>query len=166
MSTVYKLTDSDLKTYEGYQWALGETRTFTGTGELCGPGWAHAYTHPLLAVLLNPIHANFSTYRLFEAEGVIGQTDHGLKVGCSTLTLTKEIRVPAVTTEQRIQFAIFCALAVYAEPSFVAWAERWLSGLDRFETAAWAAAWAAESAAKASIDLIDLAKAACAGSTK
>jgi len=162
MIAVYKLTDPEMRSYGSYQWVLGKPRTFPGTGDLCGPGWAHAYTHPLLAVLLNPIHANFPAYRLFEAEGVIGRTDHGLKIGCSRLTLTKELPLPAVTTEQRVRFAIFCALAVYADPSFVAWAEAWLSGKDRSRAAAASAARAAEAAASAAAAAASAARAAAA----
>jgi hypothetical protein len=61
MTIVYKLTDQHLQTYQGYQWAVGERREFPGTGDLCGAGWCHAYTHPLLAVILNPIHVGFTT---------------------------------------------------------------------------------------------------------
>ena len=154
MTTVYKLTDADMRTYNGYQWTLGEARTFPGTGDLCGSGWCHAYTHPLLAVLLNPIHANIHRPRLFQAKGIIGKTDYGLKVGCSSVTLTTELPMPAVTIEHRVCFAIFCALAVYTEPSFVAWSEAWLSGADRSA----AAAWVAEAV---DINLIEIAEAAC-----
>jgi len=165
---VYKLTKPDLTTYNGFQYVPGQTYTFPGTGELCGPGWSHAYTSPQLALLLNPIHGNYTPCRLWEAEGVVGATDLGLKIGCSTLTLRREITVPEVTTEQRVTFAISCALAVYTVPAFSAWTAAWLSGEDRTEAAAeaaeaaraaawaaaraaaraaaWAAAWAAEAA--------------------
>ena len=153
---VYKLTKPDLTTYNGFQYVPGQTYTFPGTGELCGPGWSHAYTSPQLALLLNPIHGNYTPCRLWEAEGVVGATDLGLKIGCSTLTLRREITVPEVTTEQRVTFAISCALAVYTVPAFSAWTAAWLSGEDRTEAAAEAAraaagaaawaAWAAEAA--------------------
>ena len=57
---LYKLTDEKMQTYNGFQWVLGETHETNGEGNLCGPGWLHAYTDPLLAILLNPIHANIS----------------------------------------------------------------------------------------------------------
>ena len=147
MTTVYKLTRPDLTTHAGYQWALGERRTFPGTGSLCARGWAHAYTSPALALFLNSVHAQYVPCRLFEGEGRIGATDHGLKVGCSELMLTRELPVPEVTSEQRVTFATHCALAVYTATPFVAWAEGWLSGQDRSAQAAQAAARAAQVAA-------------------
>src|SRR3989304_4485465 len=67
----YKLTDQQMRTYGDCQWTLGEWKETSGEGNLCGPGWLHFYTHPLLAALLNPIHANIQNPRLFrvEAEG-------------------------------------------------------------------------------------------------
>lgn len=156
---LYKLTDQNLQTYKGTQWKNGERKTASGTGDLCSSGWLHAYEHPLLAVLLNPIHANFDDPRLFEAEGKIGKRDGQLKVGCTELTLTKEIPLPIITTEQRVKFAIACALTVDQSPEFRAWASKWLTGKDRSEEAA-KAAWAAREAAWAARAARETARAA------
>jgi len=138
--TLYKLTDKDDRTYNGMQWGEGVTHTASGTGELCGPGWIHAYTDPLLAVLLDPIYAGFGpTAHLWEAEGVIGTTHHGLKVGCTSLTTLRRVGLPALTTEQRVRFAILCAREVYTDPAWTAWADCWLSGENRMRAAAAAA---------------------------
>jgi len=141
METLYKLTDQNLRTYKGYQWVLGQERTAPGNGPLCSDGWIHAYTDPLLAVLLNPIHANIEKPRLFRCAGVVGATDCGLKVGCTSLTLVEALPLPTITTEQRVRFAIMCALKVCSQQEFQAWARKWLSGEDRSAKAA-AAAWA------------------------
>ena len=146
--TLYKLTDDCGQTWGETQWGPGVTHTAPGTGQLCSDGWIHAYTDPLLAILLNPIHANFPEPRLWECEGDVGATDHGLKVGCTSLTTVREIPVPAITTEQRVRFAILCARQVYHGPEWLAWADNWLSGADRSE-AAREAAEAAEAAARA-----------------
>ena len=107
---VYKLTDDKNQTHGGTQWGKGVTHKAKGRGEeLCTEDVIHAYKHPLLAVLLNPIHADFDKVRLWEAEGEI-VIDDGLKLGCKALTILKRIRVPKVTTEQRVRFAILCAL--------------------------------------------------------
>src|SRR6185312_3385288 len=103
----------------------------TGQGDLCSAGYIHAYEHPLLAVFLNPIHGNFSAPRLWLAEGEIALRDGQLKCGCVSLTTIRELDMPVVTTEQRVRFAILCALAVCHEPPFVEWATRWLDGTDR-----------------------------------
>ncbi len=153
MIKLYKLTDSCGKTRGGTQWWPGVSHSGTGKGELCGPGWIHAYEHPLIAVLMNPIHADFKHPRLWEAEGEIAIRDGQLKCGCKTLTTIREIPLPEITTEMRVRFAIMCAKEVCACLSWNAWADKWLSGEDRSGAAAGAAAgaawaaWAAEAAA-------------------
>lgn len=164
---LYKLTDQNMQTHRGCQWVLGEKKTTSGEGELCGPGWLHCYADPLLAVLLNPIHADYKNPRLFRARvGRKSKHDHGLKSGYTKMTLIEEIPVPAISTAQRVRFAILCAMKVYQDPGFVQWGETWLSGKDRSAeaaeaaaeaawaagAAAWAAAWAAEAAEAAAWD--------------
>lgn len=148
---LYKLTDADGCTYGGTQWGSGVTHTAPGTGELCSNGWIHAYTDAQLAVLLNPIHADFETPRLWLAEGDVGRRD-GLKVGCMRLTTVRELVVPTITTEQYVRSAILCSLQVYDEPNYVLWARRWLDGSDRAASAA---------ASAAVIDLPAIAHEAC-----
>ena len=182
---LYKLTDEHGCTRGGTQWGEGVTHSGTGEGELCGPGFIHAYLSPELAVLLNPIHANIKNPRLWECDGEIAQNDRNTKVGCVSLTTVREVPLPAVTTEQRVTFAIRCTLLVYRAPDFVAWAERWLSGEDRTResaadaadaayaaawsvawaeaaTAAWSVAWAATEAATAAWAAASAADAAAA----
>jgi hypothetical protein len=170
---LYKLTDENDQSYNQTQWGRNRRHQTNGKGELCGPGWLHAYTHPLLAVFLNPIHADFKTPHLWEATGIVRKTDYGLKVGVKQLTTIRRLRLPKITTNQRIRFAILCAKGVCTDPTFVKWADNWLSGKDRTKAAAraaWAAARAAEAAARAAeaagaagaavhpLDLIFLAK--------
>jgi len=158
-----KLTTQNLTTFDGFQWTPGEWVETSGQGDLCSSGWIHAYTHPLLASLLNPIHADIRNPILFaiEAEGA-RKNDHGLKVGFTRMRLMQELDLPVLTPEQRIAFGIYCALEVYSEPSFVAWAQCWLGGSDRSPETAWApsAAAAARAAAELSktLDLISIAK--------
>ena len=145
----YKLTDQNLQTYEGFQWEMGKKVTTSEEEELCGPGWLHYYHHPLLAVLLNPIHANIKNPRMFEVE--VGSTcldDKGLKGGTTEMTLVKEISIPEVTIVNRIAFAILCAKDVYKETGWNKWADNWLNNIDRSHDAA-AAAYAAADAAAA-----------------
>jgi hypothetical protein len=159
----YKLTDVQAQTHNLTQWGEGMTHSGTGVGELCGSGWIHVYDHPLLAVLLNPIHAGFSEPLLWEAKGW-GKTrdDYGLKRGVEHCTTLRQISLPELTTINRVAFAILCALEVYTEPQWRQWGEGWLSGKDRSKkeaaaeaaAAAWAraaawAAWAAYAAAAA-----------------
>ena len=163
MAKLYKLTDKNGQTWNGTQWGPGVSHSGTGEGELCGPGWIHAYEHPLIAVFMNPIHGNFKNPRLWEAAGKVGLRDGQLKCGCKTLTTVREIPLPEITTEMRVRFAIMCAKDVCAaDIAWNAWADKWLSGEDRTQAAAAearagaaaarggeAAAWAAEAAARA-----------------
>jgi len=169
----YKLTDQNIQTLNGFQWKLGEEKTASGEGGLCSSGWLHCYTHPLLAVLLNPIHANISKPLLFEAE-VSGKMkdDSGLKQGFTSMTLIKQLDLPKISATQKVAFAILCAKKVSKSKGWSEWADKWLSGEDRSQEAAakaraeaaeavkaWAAARAAaRAAAKADIDLIALAE--------
>ena len=157
---VYKLTDQKMQTRGGYQWEIGAPSETDGSGDLCGPGWLHYYHDPLLAVLLNPIHANIDNPILWEAEAEgLHRDDNGLKGGCTRLTLLRQIDLPQITTEQRVRFAILCAKEVCAEPVWNAWADRWLSGADRSDAAA-ARAAAAAAAAAAEAWVVEAAEAA------
>jgi hypothetical protein len=106
-----------------------------------------------LAAHLNDAHGGFPSPKawVFEPEGemVLGRTKSGSKAG----TTVEEVALPNVTVEQRVEVAVRCTLKVYFEESWVAWAERWLSGADRSWEAAWDAAkeavdaaWAADAA--------------------
>jgi len=121
---LYKLTDANDRTHNGCQWGPNVTVETSGEGELCGEGFTHWYTNPLLAVLLNLTHANFdlSTAHLWEGEGEIVKDDSGLKVGCAKATTLRRIPVPEVTDEQRVKFGILCSLQVPQEMAYVEWA--------------------------------------------
>src|SRR5271157_1206273 len=121
---LYKLTDSINCTLGDTQWGENVTHTATGPadGDLCSSSWIHAYESPLLAILLNPIHANFVSPQLWEATGKIKKRDHGLKVGCRRLKTLRQIPLPKITIEHRVRFAILCSIAVYKDKSFLLWA--------------------------------------------
>ena len=176
---LYKLTDKHDRTYGGCQWGAGIEHTASGEGNLCTGGWIHAYTDPLLAILLNPIHADFDKPHLWEAEGEIGKDDHGLKVGCTKLKTLKRISKPRINKIQRIAFGILCAKKVCKNKAWAAWANNWLSGKNRTKEAAWAAwaaraeavrveeaAWEAVRAAWAAAAAAAAARAAAVGATK
>lgn len=148
LARLWKFTDENDRTYGGCQWGEGVEHTASGRGGLCGPGWIHAYTDPLLAVFLNPVHGDFDSesYHLWEAEGDVGKTDHGLKVGCARIRAIRRVDIPEVTTKQRIRFGVLCAMRVCKDKAWRTWAEKWLSGEDRSEKVAWVAAGAAGAA--------------------
>ena len=149
MTKLYKLTSFKSMTHGGTQWGEGIVHQTSGKGELCGPGWLHAYEHPLLAALFNPIHANFEAPQLWLAEGEIRKRDGELKCGTTKLKTIRCIKLPELSVEFRVRFAIKIALHVYKAPAFVKWAADWLSGKNRSARAAAEAAaeaWAARAA--------------------
>ena len=152
----YKLTKQDMTTHGGFKWEIGKAYTTHGEGELCSDGWLHFYSSPLLAILLNPIHADIENPRLFLAEcGGKTKNDHGLKIGHTEARLIEELPTPIITKTQRVAFSILCAQKIYREPVWAAWAAAWLAGKrearagEAAEAAAEAAARAAERAAEA-----------------
>jgi hypothetical protein len=131
----YKLTNEYMCTKNNTQWVLNEWQGPSypnATENLCSKAWLHGYLDPVLAVLLNPIHARFDNPRLFEAEaeGEI-KYDGQLKFGCQKMRLVKELALPKITSEQRVKFGILCALEVYKDVNFVKWAKNWLNNKDR-----------------------------------
>jgi hypothetical protein len=103
-----KLTNINGQTRNNTQWGPGVTHTAAGEGDLCTKGWIHAYPteNVVLALMLNPIHANFKPVRAWEAIGSGKSKSDGLKIGYESVTTVKELPVPPISTEQRVRFAI------------------------------------------------------------
>jgi hypothetical protein len=162
---LYKLTDQNHQT--GHRHVLTTWRKgfrpprLSGEGPLCGSGWHHAYDHSLLAVLHNPIHADFEDPRCYKIkvhEDDIGRHDGQMKVGFAAGETLEEIDLPKVTTEQQVRYAIGIAVTVYPHDEYLQWATGWIDGTDRtgesasrVARAAWAAKaeWAARAAERA-----------------
>ena len=113
-----KLTKQDGTTRNNTAWGEGVTHRLTPCErpEMCSGDVLHAYTSLNVAFLMNPMHAGISDPRVFEAEGEIVVSD-SLKVGCFSLTTTKEISAPAwvgsaVENRVRVLFAVLCAESV------------------------------------------------------
>jgi hypothetical protein len=135
-----KLTNKNNKTRNDFQWGENVTHTATGSGkELCSDGFIHFYIDPLIAVIFNPIHANFENPNLWECETYGEEIHEPVKSGCKTLTTIKQIPLPEVTLTQKIAFAILCAKEIYKDENWNKWADGWLNGKDRSSTAAYAA---------------------------
>ncbi len=160
----YKLTDHNMRTFGGYQWDLGVQKRVSGNGPLCGPGWLHIYSHPVVASMLNSMHAAFATPRLFvaHAEGVY-RTDRSLKAGVSRLTLVRELPFVHYSRTERTAWAIFVVRQVLVRGKVGAWdrwADSYLSGENRTWGAAADAADTANAAANAANAAADAAYAA------
>lgn len=149
----WKILNPDLTTHMGCQWVPGEWKKVEGTGPLCSKGWLHGYRDARLAVLHNPIHANYDPYVLWIAEvkGKVLHEDY-MKSGWSEMRLIEPLAVPAVTTEQRIRYAIKCAWCVNNNPVWRKWAVDWIREENRSRQRAeqvWRVMWVETAAAEA-----------------
>lgn len=152
--TYYKLTNHNGQTRGPTQWGENITHKAVGSSDrLCTESWIHFYRDPILAVLVNPIHARFSNPRLWEGFVPEGEELHEpLKSGSRIFTTTREITLPRITRTQRTIFGILCAKVMYHDPAWNTWADNYISGKDRSiasAAAARAAAYAAHAAGHA-----------------
>lgn len=128
----YKLLNQDLTSYNHTEWEIGVPVTVTVEGnKMCSNQVLHCYNHPLLAVILNPIHANLSNPKLFEISVDKIVNNDGLKFASKSQTLLKKISLPFLSTVQKVEFAIKVAKTVYSDEKWNEWADKWLSGSDR-----------------------------------
>jgi len=148
----YKLLSQDLTSHQGTKWEIGVPITIAKEGvKMCSDQVLHCYNHPMLAIIFNPIHAGIRNPKLFEIEvDEIVNTD-GLKFASKSQTLIKEISLPEIAIEQRVEFAIKTVKLVYKNESWNSWADKWLDGSDR--TAAAAAVVAAAAVAYAASNI-------------
>jgi hypothetical protein len=153
---MYKLVSKDWTTHGGMKWEIGKTNCATKPGtEMCTNQVLHCYNDPRLVVIFNPIHANISGPHLLEIRVDKIVNSDGLKFASKEQTPIKEIEPPKLSLNQKVAFAIKCALLVYKEASFVSWANNWLGNVDRSDSTAAAAydyaaaAYAARAAAYA-----------------
>ena len=139
-----------MTSHNNTKWELNTPITVTKEGtEMCTDQVLHCYNHPLLAIMFNPMHADIKNPRLFEIEvDEIVNTD-GLKYASKQQTLIKEIDVPEITTEQKVEFAIRVAKLVCKDTDWNSWADKWLDKSDRSKESAYAAAYASYYAARA-----------------
>jgi hypothetical protein len=137
----YKLLKQDMTSHNDTKWELNKTITVTKEGtEMCTDQVLHCYNHPLLALIFNPLHADISNPRLFEINvDAIVNTD-GLKYASKSQTLIKELTIPEISLEQKVEFAIRVAKLVYKDTKWNTWADNWLDKSDRTKESARAAA--------------------------
>jgi hypothetical protein len=143
--TLYKLTEANWETgheHTKLKWGPGVTHKIEEPkpeAPLCTEHWIHAYQHPLLAELMREAHVSFKDPVLWGCRAAGNFKTTGDKCGVTKLTTIRRVKLPEITTLQRSRFAILCAKEVYEGPSWVAWADGWLSGKDRSYNAAYAA---------------------------
>lgn len=91
------------------RWGENVTHTLPqiNNPQLCTKDVIHAYQSPHLALLLNPIHANYKNPIIWEGEGDIAVDNWG-KVGCFRFTTKTKIDLK-ISPEIQLRFAILCA---------------------------------------------------------
>ena len=129
---VYKLTDDNMQTRNGFQWELNVSKETSGKGPLCSDAFLHFYHDPLIAFMMSPKHVRGKYKRLFKgvARGMI-MNDRYTKGGCTRLTLIKEIPMPVVSISQIVACGILFAQKTWKEKTYTDWANHWLDNIDR-----------------------------------
>ena len=140
MTRLFKLTRTDYTTHNNTLWDEGVSHKASGTGPLCGPGWLHAYEDATLGMMMNPIHADFNPFLIWEAEGEVGIRDGQFKCGVKKLTTLRIIDLPRPTPINRVAFGILCSKQTHPNITWNKWADSWLSGKNRGLRAAYNAA--------------------------
>ena len=152
----FKLISHTGCTFGYTKWGENVTHTASGTDpNLCSDGFIHFYMDPRIAVVMNPTHAGFVNPILWEAEYSGKVVHEPLKSGSKTLTTIRQIPLPEISPTQKIAFGIYCAKEVCFDEKWNLWADRWLSGEDRTQKSASAAAtYAFAASAAASADAV------------
>lgn len=128
----YKLLTQEMTSHNNTKWEVGVPIKISKEGnEMCSGSVLHCYNHPMLAVILNPIHANIKNPRLFEISVDRIVNSDGLKFASKSQTLLREISLPEISTEQKVEFGIRVVKTIFNEIEWNLWADKWLSGEDR-----------------------------------
>ncbi len=138
-STLCKLVSQHLTSFGGFPWVVGKWMETKGTGQICGPGWLHYYSHPLVSEIMNSIHENYpKKAKLFLVEAGDTRIDEWSKCATTRLRLTTEIERPMITSNQRIRCGIYLiqCFGIDTMPEWDDWADGWISASDRSEDSA------------------------------
>lgn len=140
---VYKITDQHGKSFGGMQWGNGVSHTSPGKiyghdGEvliseppISTKHWLHAYTSPILAILLNPVHGRVQYPKLWVCSAITGVKSVDEQVGCTWLKTEYVTHLPIIGTINRARWAILAASKVYQDKGYEIWANNWLSDFER-----------------------------------
>lgn len=85
-------------------------------------------TSPLVAIMLNPWHAQLGKPKMLEMQFTTVAVDSS----APTISMdVREVDVPETTTDQKIIFALMVISEVYGNKQFNQWAAKWINGSDR-----------------------------------
>jgi hypothetical protein len=123
--TYIKLTRDNGTTRNNMKWAVGVTNHATGDRYvLCSDGVLHVYDTPEQAVLMQHAQCRKHTRAWIVASDDTGVSD-GTKRGIKSCTVLREIDLPELTTEQRVEIAIRASLLGYDADHYKQWADDW-----------------------------------------
>jgi hypothetical protein len=138
----YKLTDNNDMTHGGMTWGNNVSHYAPGcqvessgkvldTKPICSSAWIHVYRHPVLAMILNRVHADFFDPNLWACSVKPGIATLDYKVGCKSVTTEYKMDSPKITLVSMVCFAIRCAMKTWDDAIFQSWGEGWLKGTER-----------------------------------
>ena len=157
---VYKLVTQDMKSAMGMMdWEIGKRVSVGGKLEMCHNG-IHVYSHPMVAVFLNPIHCGIKNPIMLECTTGCKSMGDASKWVVRSVTPKRKIEVPEMTREHKVATAILCVMEIYKEKKWVGWANGWLGDKDRTRASASSAASSAAYDVAASAVAFDAASAA------
>jgi hypothetical protein len=119
MQTVFTLTGQNLNAKKGFWFDKPTTEVF----RVC--------EHPLLAVFLN--RAETENTFMFSGTGIAKSKkfSESLLNTFNNVKIERRVKLPDITLEQRVEFAIRCAMVIYEDKDWLKWANNWLNGTDR-----------------------------------
>jgi hypothetical protein len=89
-----------------------------------GSHWSGAYSSPLLAAMMRPVHEAREPFRVL---GTPWRSD-GLRTWIADVRISWACELPDVAPTARVAFAVLCARSVCSRPAFVEWADSWIAG--------------------------------------
>lgn len=141
---LYFLTDAKWKSKDGGDWSFGRTRNIykptKGSSWLSKDefqsiyekqNWFRAFTHPVIAILLNRIYIDIDDPSVWECNGRINHLMISKLAFCSEITTKKLLRKPKISLHTRILFGFGCVAKVYKDVVFMDWLLDWVGCKNR-----------------------------------
>lgn len=125
----YILTNSENCTRQGdYIFPEGSSFSSQAISEVVAKNASEMGVSPLVAIMLNPWHAQLEKPKMLEmlfTTEVDDTSDPIFRIS------VHEVDIPATTTDQKIIFALMVIMDVYKNDQFNQWAQKWINGTDR-----------------------------------
>lgn len=124
---LYLVTDQNNKTWRDVQWGENITHEESNTNYHFA-----VYDSPLVASYMYPTYDGITDPKIWEAVGEGESHDQGgFRNKYAKLTTIKEVAFQNPNTDQRMNFAILCAMNLILHPVFRTWALNYLKGVDQ-----------------------------------